>query len=160
MTAKVEILWRNRHGIQHKFLKWRTRPQTEAALAEYVEDYIELVRNGYRPEGHTEPPIPHCARIHFGGRVVAEWHKSLSPGFSAESLVAADERPGSGGIPTAAPRTADSGVVPTDGPLAYGNHSVPSAIPQTESGDFGAEQGRTVAKAGRPVESRSHELVR
>jgi hypothetical protein len=42
-------------------------------LVEWIEDYIERVRNGYRPKGFEVPPIPHCARIHYGGDVIQEW---------------------------------------------------------------------------------------
>ena len=60
----------------------------------------------YRPEGFDAPPVPHCARVILRGSVLAEWH--LRPSFSAESLVTADEREGSGGIPTAVPSAPSS----------------------------------------------------
>ena len=77
---------------------------TTQALSNYIEDYIELVREGYRPSGFEQPPLPHCARVTRQGQVLAEWRpKTLSPRFPAESLVTAGERLGRGGIPAAVP---------------------------------------------------------
>ncbi len=77
---EVELIWRDTSSSTHpqiasKSLPWR-RPATDHDLAEYIEDYLELLREGYRPEGYTEPPIPHCARVLHLGKVLAEWHLS------------------------------------------------------------------------------------
>lgn len=74
-----------------------------------MENYFARVQeDGYRPIGFDYIPLPHCARIHHLGIVLAEWHPKLSPGFSAESHVTADERPGPEGIPAASPSAPSS----------------------------------------------------
>lgn len=104
VTTTVEILWRQDGKVQRKSLPWRTRPATYPALAEWIENYLELVAQGYQPPNHVSPPLPHCARVIRSGRVLAEWRpKRLSPGFSGESPVTPDERPGREGIPAPVP---------------------------------------------------------
>lgn len=150
LRPKVEVIYRDPSGaILRKFLPWR-RPSTDAALAEYIENYLELVSGGYKPDGDFTP-VPHCARVHFLGKVLAEWKRNLSPGFSAESelSMAADERPGRGGIPAAVPCTPASGVGSSGRRVPHGIHPVNISIPQSQrvvenaplDGDFGAESG-------------------
>lgn len=70
--AMVEIIWRDPAGnVCRKRQPWRAG--NSITLVEWIEDYIERVRNGYRPKGFEVPPIPHCARIHYGGDVIQEW---------------------------------------------------------------------------------------
>lgn len=120
-SAKVEILWRDQGTIRRKLLPWRTRPVTSQALAEWMDDYLELVAEGYKPAHFASPPLPHCARLVSHGRALAEWRPKgasaarLSPGFFAESPVTADERPGQEGIP-AFFRTPMSRTSRADGP--------------------------------------------
>ena len=98
-NRKVDIIWRDKGAIHHKHLGWR-KPATTADLAEWMEDYIELVNNGYMPVGFERAPLPHCARVIENGRVLAEWY--LSPTRSAESLVTAEPL-GPEGIPAVSP---------------------------------------------------------
>lgn len=156
IMAKVEVIYRNLAGAtQRKILNWRNRPATEEALSEWMGDYFYALDHGYNPPGYERPPLPHCARVFHNGRVLAEWF--LSPTRSAESPVTAEPL-GSGGIPTAVPSAPSSGVGSSGRPPS-------GAIPQSQravnnaslSGDFGVDQGRTVAKAGCPVESRRRE---
>jgi hypothetical protein len=82
---QLELIWRTpTRAIERKLIGW-WRARTNQALAEYMEDYLELVSSGYHPKGYTYVPIPHCARVHRQGMVLAEWH--LSPGISTESRV-------------------------------------------------------------------------
>lgn len=137
MIAQVEILWRDPAGsVRKKVMPWR-KPQTNQHLAEWIEEYLSLIEEGYKPNGFEQAPRPHCARVIQLGRVVAEWRpKLLSPRFSAESLVTADERPGPGGIPAAVPSAPCSErlEVPTHpGPRAQAIQPDPAAIPRTSS---------------------------
>lgn len=81
---QVELLWRDEHGhCRRKRLPWK-RPATKEALSEYVEDYIELVAEGYRPQGFREPPLPHCARVLLNGNVLAEWLLKKKPAVDTD----------------------------------------------------------------------------
>lgn len=74
---QVEILYRDPSGTtKRKFLPWRQRPATQEALSEWMTFYFEELERGYRPVGFDIPPIPHCARVHEFGRVLAEWHSA------------------------------------------------------------------------------------
>jgi len=64
---QVEILWREGGEVRRKLLSWRTRPATREALAEWMETYLNLVADGYKPDGYASPPMPHCARITLNG---------------------------------------------------------------------------------------------
>ncbi len=98
---QVQILWHDPQGFcKVKFLPWR-HPCTDEALSEWIDDYFDMLKSGYCPEGFSVPPVPHCARVLYRGRVLAEWH--LRPSFSAESHVTADEREGPAGMPAAPP---------------------------------------------------------
>jgi hypothetical protein len=106
--VRVFILWRGKSGcVLQKALSWpRNRGTLPLDLQGYIEDYLALVADGYKPEGFNEAPVPFCARLVYLGKVLAEWRQpKLSPGFSAESLVTADERPGPGGILAASPHS-------------------------------------------------------
>lgn len=70
---RVEVLWRENGEVRRKLLPWQTRPATREALAEWIENYLDQVADGYKPDGHASPPMPHCARITLNGRVMAEW---------------------------------------------------------------------------------------
>ncbi len=114
---KVEIIYRDPSGaIVHKIGAWR-HPTTDAALTEYIENYLSLVAAGYKPVDMDFTPIPHCARVIFLGKVMAEWKKILSPRFPSESPVTDGERLGRGGIPAASPSAPCSErlAVPTQG---------------------------------------------
>jgi hypothetical protein len=101
VKPKVQVLWHDPSGFcKVKFLPWR-RPATNESLAEWIQDYFDMIEHGYRPAGFEDPPLPHCARVLYLGKVLAEWY--LRPSFSAESLVTADERGGPGGIQAAPP---------------------------------------------------------
>lgn len=81
----LELIWRNPAGrIQRKLMLWR-RATTSEALSEYMDDYLALLDDGYRPKDFNYTPIPHCARVYQSGRVLAEWY--LRPGARPESLV-------------------------------------------------------------------------
>lgn len=85
IPRQLELIWRAPDGyVMRKFLPWR-HAATSARLEEYLWDYFDLLDNGYRPKNFSYVPIPHCARIHQGSSVLAEWHSSL--GRSSESLV-------------------------------------------------------------------------
>lgn len=87
MKPTVTLIWRDTSGKTHaKDLPWR-RPRTEQDLADYVEEYFDLLDNGYRPKGFDKPPFPHCARVTVAGRVAAEWYSR--PKQRAGSLVGA-----------------------------------------------------------------------
>ena len=142
----VEIIWRDRHGTHHKHLPWKTHPATAEALAEWVEDYLTMVHEGYRPEGHDSPPIPHCVRIIDRGRVLAEWYPS--PESLAESPVTALDHLGQGGIPEVVPSTPSSGVKPVCksvghtvlNPSAARYYSSLAVKNASTAGDFGVDQ--------------------
>lgn len=96
----LQVIWRDPSGaVQRKTIPWHLRPD-EDTLSEYMENYFSMVRCGYLPEGYLEPPMPHCARVFSGLKLLSEWH--LSPKLPAESPVTAEPL-GSGGIPTAEP---------------------------------------------------------
>lgn len=80
----IEIIWRESDLVQRKCLSWANRPQTTEAIEEYVHEYLSMVFEGYKPEGHKNPPVPYCCRIHHNGAVVAEW---IEPARPNESLV-------------------------------------------------------------------------
>ncbi len=94
MKPTLEVIWLD-NGSHLKTLPWHG-PATNEDLAAYMENYFEMLANGYRPAGFSNPPRPHCARIIRGFKPLAEWY---SPAQSAESLVTAGLPPGSGGIP-------------------------------------------------------------
>jgi hypothetical protein len=73
---QVVLLWREDGEIRSKVSSWPTRPATREALGEWIEEYLGLVDRGYKPSGYQTPPRPHCARILFNGRVLAEWMMS------------------------------------------------------------------------------------
>jgi len=93
--AQVEIIYKDSHGIQRKWMQWN-RPKTDSALSEWIEDYLSMLAEGYHPAGFSTPPTPHCCRVHHLGKVVAEWYSN--PKRPAESPVTAEPL-GSGGIP-------------------------------------------------------------
>ncbi len=69
----VELIYRAENGaIQRKQQKWR-RPATAEALTDWLESYFERLDAGYQPQGYTQAPRPHCARIYDRGQVRAEW---------------------------------------------------------------------------------------
>lgn len=99
MKPTLEVIWRSTdNSVRLKTLKWHG-PATDADLADYMENYFEMVLNGYTPAGFQTPPMPHCARLKTPGKVLAEWHRKESPAQSSESLVTDSLPPGSGGIP-------------------------------------------------------------
>jgi hypothetical protein len=159
MKPRLELIYRAPdRSIHRKFITWR-RPCTDVALAEYIEDYLELVREGYRPAGFESPPLPHCARVHHLGKVLAEWNQRFSPRPPAESLVTAAVAPGPGEIP-AMPRTpsSDPGLSGRpDGSQSLEGERAPFAIPQrphvvnnASSSGEGVDFGQPVAQAGHP----------
>lgn len=157
VNRKVEIIWRA-DGTHRKYLRWR-RPATNADLAAWMDDYIDLVRTGYLPTGFERAPLPHCARVTENGRVLAEWH--LSPKRPAESPVTAEPL-GPAGMPAAPPSAPSSDHLavrkPSDHtvsiPSAAGNHGSLAVNNASTPNDGGVDQGQSVAKAGHPVESR------
>jgi len=76
-SAVIEYAWRDAGGE----VNWRVRPwvkaRTTAAIADWVEDYVDRVERGYRPEGFDEPPVPFCARVKLNGTVLAEWKSAV-----------------------------------------------------------------------------------
>lgn len=85
IPTKLELIWRAPTGeILRKFLPWH-HPATPERLQEYLWDYFDLLDEGYHPKDFTYVPIPHCARIHQGSAVLAEWHSIL--GVRPESPV-------------------------------------------------------------------------
>lgn len=145
-----EIIWRDSvGGVRKKTFRWNGA-STNTDLADYMENYLWMVAEGYQPYGFISAPVPHCARITCGGKPVAEWYQR--PKRSAESLVTAEPL-GPEGIPVAVTPTPSSGVGLSGGPASYGNHSAEAAIPQSQcavnnaslTGDFGVDQGGTVA---------------
>ena len=93
---KLQVIWRDISGQpHHKNLNWHG-PATQSALQDYIENYFEMLENGYRPAGYPSAPIPHCARIFKGPTLLAEWY--ANPKRPAESPVTAEPL-GSGGIP-------------------------------------------------------------
>ena len=97
MNPTLEVIWRSTDGSVHlKILKW-SGPTTDADLADYMQNYFEMVLNGYRPSGYAAPPMPHCARLKTPGKVLAEWHRKESPAQPAESQVTAGSVAGDGG---------------------------------------------------------------
>lgn len=148
-NGAVDVLYRDPEGvIHHRILVWR-KAATSDALAEWMNDYLEMVRAGYQPKGYPAPPIPHCARIIQNGAVIAEW--KLRPSFSAESHVTADEREGSGGIPIAPPSAPSSEylAVPTQQAPRRKDSGLPEEDPPN---DTRVGQASTVAQAGSPLE--------
>jgi hypothetical protein len=72
---RVRLIWRDEdHALRFKVMPWR-RPCTVTALAEWMENYLEMVREGYLPKGFAKAPIPHCARVYrVPAEILAEWH--------------------------------------------------------------------------------------
>lgn len=107
---QLTLLWRDEAFLIHrKSLPWR-RPCTEEAVAEYLQDYFDLIDDGYKPTGFELAPRPHAARVHFRGTVLVEWKRK--PQAPAESLVTAAPPLGREGAPAAVltPTVATVGV--------------------------------------------------
>jgi hypothetical protein len=153
----IELFYRDREGktrVQRKF--WPSlRPISRASISEWISEYLDAVRSGYRPEGYDCVPIPHCARIHAWGHVAAEWiNRNLSREFSAESPVTADERSRREGVPANTPSTpcsesvawpqVDTGGICTD--QNCGSRAVNDA--RTASSTDATGSGQPVAQAG------------
>lgn len=76
--AKIKYMWRDEAGeVHHRERPWN-RPQTEDAIADWMQDYFDRVASGYVPEGFTVAPMPHCARVTVGTLVKAEWKPRIS----------------------------------------------------------------------------------
>ena len=74
----VTLIWVAPSGeVRRSVREWK-RPCTDAALEDWMADYAERVRAGYRPEGFDEPPMPHCARVEIRHRLMAEWNRTLT----------------------------------------------------------------------------------
>ena len=69
---RIEYLWRDGEEVRHLMRAWK-RAATVEAIAEIMEDYSGRVQSGYLPAGYAKAPMPFCARITRGGRVLAEW---------------------------------------------------------------------------------------
>lgn len=69
---RIEYMWREGGEVKRRIREW-ARPATTSAIAEWVEDYLGRVERGYLPDGFAAAPIPFCARVTLGARVLAEW---------------------------------------------------------------------------------------
>lgn len=70
---QIEYMWRDEAGtVLRRIRKW-DKPQTEDAIADWMQDYFDKVAEGYIPADHETPPIPFCARVTVGARIRAEW---------------------------------------------------------------------------------------
>ena len=97
----VRLYWRDESGRPHKkTLPWKnSRPATERGLREWIEEYFERLRDGYRPAGFEQPPVPHCVRLNRNGSLIAEiFTRSM-----AESLVTALRTLDPGSVPEVVP---------------------------------------------------------
>jgi hypothetical protein len=73
--AMIDYMYRDPAGaVKHRSRKW-SRPQTVEAIAKWMTDYFDRVASGYIPDGFEVAPIPFCARVTIGARVVAEWSR-------------------------------------------------------------------------------------
>ncbi len=68
------VCWDEEHVLRFKVMPWR-RPCTQAALSEWMQNYLEMVRGGYLPKGFERAPLPHCARVYrVPAQILAEWY--------------------------------------------------------------------------------------
>lgn len=73
----IRYVYRDENGhVQTRIREW-FRAATVAAINDWMADYYDRIRDGYKPEGFAVPPEPFQARIIHGARVLAEWDLTI-----------------------------------------------------------------------------------